>query len=412
MSFDNEYRHFYERGIARFEGFRQTQLERTTETGLRVNFGTMGPAVLWSPFYAVADAGVLVARAFGADVPRDGYSRPYLAAVCYGSALYGFLAVVLGAGLARRLVGEGDVAAAAIWIGTPLLFYMYLAPGMAHAVSAFAAALLLVVWLRVRERWTLRGTMALAAVAALVAMVREQDVLFLAGPAADYAVALVRRIRSGTARLRDEIAIPLAGAAAFALAYAPQILAYLELNGRPLPSRLVTRKLYWTSPHFFEVLLSPAHGFLWWTPIAVLAIAGLVLLSRRVPGIGVVMFVSLMAEIYIAGCVDSWTVAGAFGQRRFVVLTPLLIAGLAVLWRAPRGPAARTALVAATALMVWWNLALMALFGAGLMDRQRLELGRNAYDAFVTLPRIAPALAWRYITERESFFRPPPGDGP
>ena len=43
------------------------------------------------------------------------------------------------------------------------------------------------------------------------------------------------------------------------------------------------------------------------------------------------------------------------------------------------------------ALCVWWNLALMAEFGTGLMDRQRLELRQNAYDAFVTLPRRLPA---------------------
>jgi hypothetical protein len=40
------------------------------------------------------------------------------------------------------------------------------------------------------------------------------------------------------------------------------------------------------------------------------------------------------------------------------------------------------------------------------MDRQRLELRRNAYDAFVTLPRKAPELLYRYFTERSSFYRP------
>jgi hypothetical protein len=42
------------------------------------------------------------------------------------------------------------------------------------------------------------------------------------------------------------------------------------------------------------------------------------------------------------------------------------------------------------------------------MDRQRIELRRNAYDAFVTLPRIAPELAWRYVARRESFYEPRP----
>jgi hypothetical protein len=40
-----------------------------------------------------------------------------------------------------------------------------------------------------------------------------------------------------------------------------------------------------------------------------------------------------------------------------------------------------------------------------MMDRQRLELGRNAYDAFVTIPRMAPDLALRYLTRRDSFYQ-------
>ena len=100
VSFDNEYRHFYDAGVARSDGFRETLLEMQSETGLRISFATVGSAILWAPFYAVADAGVLMARAAGAAVPRDGYSWPYLAAVCYGSAFYGFLAVLLGVRLA------------------------------------------------------------------------------------------------------------------------------------------------------------------------------------------------------------------------------------------------------------------------------------------------------------------------
>ena len=69
LSFENEYRYFYDRGIARSDGFHETFLELRTATGHRINFGTIGCAILWSPFYAVGD---LVARITGA--PRDGFS--------------------------------------------------------------------------------------------------------------------------------------------------------------------------------------------------------------------------------------------------------------------------------------------------------------------------------------------------
>ena len=50
---------------------------------------------------------------------------------------------------------------------------------------------------------------------------------------------------------------------------------------------------------------------------------------------------------------------------------------------------------------------MMALFGAGLMDRQKLEIGRNAYDAFVTLPGLAPEILYRYFARRDSFYQTP-----
>jgi hypothetical protein len=98
-----------------------------------------------------------------------------------------------------------------------------------------------------------------------------------------------------------------------------------------------------------------------------------------------------------------------------VALTILLVMGLAALWReVSRDPGrramARWALGAVTLLCVWWNVALIAEFGTGLMDRQRLELRRNAYHAFVTLPRLAPELAYRYFVNRGSFYKPAQAD--
>ena len=145
VSFDNEYRHFYDTGITRYDGFRETFLERETVTKRRESFATVGSAILWSPFYAAAD---LISRARG--LPADGFSTPYVAAVAYASAFYGWLALVLGWWMARRLVGPAGMLAPviAVWLGTPLLFYMYVAPPMSHATSAFAVAAFLATWVR------------------------------------------------------------------------------------------------------------------------------------------------------------------------------------------------------------------------------------------------------------------------
>ena len=413
VSFENEYRHFYDAGIARSQGFRETFLERTTETGRRINFATIGCGLLWSPFYAGADIGVQVANTRGARIPRDGYSRPYIAAVAYASAFYGLLALVLSVQAVRlvsahwpKLEARAIPSAVLVWIGTPLLFYMYVAPPMSHATSAFAVALFVVIWLRVRQTWSLGGLIALGVATALMTMVREQDAFFAVGAAADFVHAQLTRRDGGTTR---RFANAVAGVAAAALAFTPQALAYVALNGHVGPSRLVSRKMTWSAPHAIEVVTSTEHGFFVWTPLAVLALVGLFILLRRLAAghrqIAVCVMVMTAMQIYIAGSVESWSVAGAFGQRRFVGLTPVLTLGVAALLTAV-APRRLLSLLSTVALLAacWWNVGLIAQFGAGMMNRQKLEPSRIAYNTFVVMPRALPGLAWRYILDRASFY--------
>jgi hypothetical protein len=146
-----------------------------------------------------------------------------------------------------------------------------------------------------------------------------------------------------------------------------------------------------------------------WTPLAAAAGLGLLILVRHLPrdsrSIGIAFLAMGALQVYIAGSVDSWTVAGAFGQRRFVALTSLMVVGIAALIAVARVTNARRiavgiVLVAAT----WWNIALIVQFGAGMMDRQRLEPARIAYNTFIVVPRALPGLAWRYLTDRASFY--------
>ena len=403
VDFHNEYQHFYDAGPDRLRGFRATFLELTNESGHAPNFAPIGAAILWAPFYAAGHvAAVLTGQ------PTDGYSSPYITAVTWASAGYGFAALWLSWAIARRLLGRGGVATVAVALGTPVIFYMYVAPGFSHAASAFAVSLFIWLWLDVRESWSTSGMARLALAGALLPMVREQDVFFLVGPALDFARAtagVVPAIR------RHRVVALLSSAVVFVAAYAPQLLAYDALNGHPSPTRLVTRKMTWSSPHFVSVLFSPEHGFFVWTPLAIITSFGLIALAaglvpsrhrdaRWMAGLFLLLFA---LQAYVSGCVESWTVAGSFGQRRFVAVTPLLVVGLAAIIPAIRGW--RSLVVAAAiVLSIWWNLGLMAQFGLHLMDRQRMSPSDNARVTFVKLPGQVPSIVWRYVTDRESFY--------
>ena len=169
--------------------------------------------------------------------------------------------------------------------------------------------------------------------------------------------------------------------------------------------------LSWSSPHALGVVFSPEYGLLAWTPVVAVAIAGLVLLATNraarpdAQRVGALLVLMCLAQIYTSGIVESWTVSGSFGQRRFVALTPILTIGLATLLALATQVWARRAVVALVVLCVWWNVGLMVQFGMNRMDRKRLTLAQNARLTFVTLPFETPGIAWDYLTNRSSFYK-------
>jgi hypothetical protein len=412
LDFGDEYRHFYDRDPTGLSGFKATFLDRReVATGRHINFGPIGSAVLWSPFYLLAHGATALARALGSDVPADGMSWPYVAAACYASAFFGFLGLLLIHDLLVRFGGWPDVVATlsvlALWLGTPVLYYMTVAPGFAHAASLFAVSLLVWLWLRARARGDAAGLRDWALVGlagGLCGLIREQDVLFLALPALwlAYDAARTRAWGGGLARGAVLVATAL-------VALTPQLLVYRALTGRFGPSRLVTRKVSYLSPHFFEVLFDPGHGLYAWTPLLLLATAGLLLaLWWRRDVVTGLFALGLLLQVWINGALLSWTQAGAFGSRRFVAATPLFAWGLAALVGAAWPRLGRVPVTAAVALFAWWNVSLMVQFGLKLMDRQRLEWPRVAVNQFTEVPARLGHVAALFFTDRERLVREAP----
>ena len=133
--------------------------------------------------------------------------------------------------------------------------------------------------------------------------------------------------------------------------------------------------------------------------------------TRERRWIGGICLVMLASQIYVSGSLNTWAGAGSFGQRRLVGLTVFLVIGLATLLQMIRAGWPRYAVNAIVVLSIWWNLGLIAQFATGLMDRNRVEPARNAYNNFVTIPLEFPTLAYRYVFDRQSFYQsrtPPP----
>jgi hypothetical protein len=392
-------------------------LKPNPATGLPINEAPIGTALLWAPAFALAHGGVLAARALGARVAADGYSQPYIAAVCYASYFYGWAGLLLAYGLLRRFCDQflAALATLTIWLGTSAFFYMIIAPPWSHAASLFTVALFTTVWFRTRapEGRTWRQWALLGFCAGLMMMVREQDALFLLLPAVETLFRLARLWR-GSAGAALAAIWPaqrrLAGGWALMLGVAlvtftPQLIAYWVLGGRLGPSSTVGEKLNWLSPHALDVLLSPQYGIVPWAPVVVPALIGLALLARRDRELALALLIAFAAQMFAAGAYSTWQGKSSFGQRRFVNCTLLFIVGLGALLQWARARGTRPALLTAmAAVFVAWEGGLLLQY-AQLWDSARKQAGLQWPGVLADQARAygrLPELAWRYVFDRKS----------
>ena len=416
LNFLNEYQYFFDRSPDKYtrSGFKKTFIDTITPTGLRPNFGPIGTAILWAPFYGLGHVTALVSQASGGSVAADGYGKPYLWAITLGSAFYALAGLLLSYALCRTLVGQAAAfwATLTIWLGTPVIFYSHLAPGYSHAASLFAVALFLFLWNRWRDNLSVRRAIGLGVVGGLVAMIREQDALFLMVPALYAAWGIIGPLRQGAWReiTRTVVNVAVIGVAAI-VAYIPQLLTYQVLNGVPRPNKDVSDKMNIISPYFLQVMTDPAHALPYWSPIVLLALAGAVLLIRRNPRLGLALIIGFLLTWYINGAIKTWTTAGSFGARRFLNCTPIFMVGLAYAYEAlfaagrNRSPLWRIVVPIVSALAIAWNTGLLIQFvlAGEWMNRQLLVWPKNLLNQF-RIPFHLPSILRQLLTDRNSFY--------
>jgi len=388
-----------------------------TITGHLDNHFTVGPAILWAPFLMLAHVGVLLARAMGSPVAADGFSAPYRIAMAFGTALYGFLGLLLAIRIARKYVDErwAFLAAISIWWASSLPVYMYFNPSWSHAHSAFAVALFLWYWHETREQRSTRQWCVLAAIAGLmlnVYYVNAMLLLVLAVEAIGQYVAAFRDPEHGGPSTAQLLKRHLLFGAVVVLAFLPTLVTRYIIYGSPFQSGYIPlRNWAWRSPFFLSVLFSSNHGLFAWTPIAALAVAGLFVFWRRETRVGAPFLAAALGFYLLITCYPDWAGISSYGNRFFVSLTALFILGLSVLldrlaklFGSPR--AALAAAFAVLGCLVLWNAAFMFQWGTHLVPaRGPIVWSEMIHNQFSAVPRQISAKVQSYLFHRSKLMR-------
>jgi hypothetical protein len=386
-----------------------------TETGYVSNLFTVGPALLWTPFLLAAHALVLLSNAFGAHIPADGFSLPYILAMALGTAFYGFMGLILSYSLARKYV-EGRwafLATLGIWGASSLPVYMYFNPAWSHAHSAFAVALFLWYWDRTRGARMLFEWILLGFIAGLIIDVYFPNGVFLILPLIEalscyWSLSRAKDLHAAGSLLAANSLFLVA----MALTFVPTLITRKIIFGSFFRFGAYTALPWdWTAPYWRSVLFSSEHGLLSWTPVLVLSIVGLSLAPRSARRTAAYLGAGAAAFYYVIASYPIWHGMASFGNRFFVSVTPVFVFGLALFlqrcsgfWRSVRRAFVSTAVV--LLLFVLWNAGFMFQWGAHLIPpRGPVSFSEVAHNQIFVVPRQLSINLESYFVHRKALMQ-------
>ena len=331
----------------------------------------VGLSLLEAPFLALGHSVRRGLTALGIESSRPpGYSDVEIWAVALGLLAIFAIGILLLDEILRPYVPSPgrEVALAAAWWGTSLLYYSSVFPFMAHNVG-FA----LVVWTvslgqaigagtrRPRAVWLLGFALA------CLYLVRPQQITI--------ALPLVLLVRPMAKRpVRQWAGWAAAAMGTLAIAIVVQAWIHAQLGGAWAINAYASQggRFDWLHPAFGTVLLSPARGVLWCSPIVLVAAIGFAATpARAVPRSFAVFALQGLIQLYLIACWSRPEQGDAFGARMWSECAGAVACGVGLL-SLRRSAAARLLAWAAVAVCMLWTTRLLVLYVSG-----RLRVGMS-----------------------------------
>lgn len=350
----------------------------------------VGMGLIASPFYAVG-YGVERILARIKNRPPDSYGiipQYFFALSSLVFGLLGFWATFL---CCRRISDSRRSYLATIGIvcASPAIFYIFVNPSMAHAVSFGLCASLVLLWLRGwMDGGTIRTMLILGFLLGLLIVIRLQNVIF----GLLLATLVIRdgfrenwkRSLSGALVGLTALLLPLSAHALHSMLYGPAQATNFNVQG--CLAQIGSYTVHLGSPFFWDVLLSCRHGAFNWAPILGIGAVGLLWLATH-NSWGLVLLVAFLLHAYLIGGIgiadpfgrpptfdlanwnEHWKGGASFGMRYLAECTPLLAIGAAALLNLFRNWVLYFFWQSVIAFLIAWNGLLVVAYGLNTVSR-------------------------------------------
>jgi hypothetical protein len=323
----------------------------------------VGPSAAWAPFYVVGLGVEWIARRWGELAGKPfGVNRLAYWVCGFATLVYGLAGLALLFRLMRRRLGVGAARVGVVGavLATPAVWYLVHQPAYPHGLSLFCGAWFVERWDAWRGRESTRRRLALGAIAGLGMLMRVQEALFLALPAADLLIEL-----SSRRQVRQFVAGGAALAAGALAVFSLQLGIWWHDHGSLLSPQVTSGFMRWTTPSFTGTLFATRGGLFAWSPLCYLGLVGLVVAWRRLGALAAGLGALFLLDLYVNACAQDWWGSWGFGARRFCDVTVVFAVGLGGLWYALAARrAAQAALAVVVALAAAANLHMVELLRA------------------------------------------------
>jgi hypothetical protein len=302
-----------------------------TERGLQGSPYPIGPSLLWSPAFLAVHIPVSLLFPDRA----TGYTFPYIAIVSFASLLYGFAGLYLIYHIARLFAGARLAVFSALLTlaATPLAFYIFRQPIMAHTTNLCAVALILLSYLLLsRGSLPIRYSGFILGVFLGINFLTRWTGLFMGVFPLAYFGEVAWRIyrqRNGSWRaLLIQLGI---FTLSFGLTISPQIVLWYGLYGRILVFPQAENAFVgsWVPVFFLNILFDTNRGMLFWTPFIFLGLLGLFWAPER--RLKFVLIVYCLLQVLLISYKVDWASGGMFGQRYLLEMLPVTALGFVFL---------------------------------------------------------------------------------
>lgn len=316
----------------------------------------MGQALQFMPWFLTAH---VLAEPLG--YPADGFSRPYQAAISWGSLLVALIGLFFLRKILLRFFSEqtASLTILSIGIGSNYLEYAGVTGAMTHNWLFTLNCLLIWTTIRFYERPSPGAAAVIGLLTGWAVITRPTEIVAVIIPLL-WGVSSLAALRARAQLLRTHAGkVLLAGVCAGAMVFL-QMAYWKFAAGEWIVYSYENQGFTWFPPHIESVLWSAKAGWLVYSPMMIFAIFGLFMLFRKLPETAPAIVLYCLTALYITSAWDIWWYGGSLGQRAMVQAYPMWAFALGAFW----SWAARTgwrvwvfglAAAAFIYLNMWWS---------------------------------------------------------